>query len=77
MLKIEEKKERPVGKPRKVSNQFADSADKLVDYSSSEEDDKVEKVKAKEIMLSGGKRSRWLLLKPPIDDSTGVVKDKN
>ena len=44
MLKIGEKKERPVGRPRKVSNQSADSAVKLVDYSSSEEDDKVEKV---------------------------------
>ena len=44
MLKIGEKKKRPVGRPRKVSNQSADSAVKLVDYSSSEEDDKVEKV---------------------------------
>ena len=49
MLKIGEKKKRPVGRPRKVSNQSADSAVKLVDYSSSEEDDKVEKVKAKKL----------------------------
>ena len=59
MLKIGEKNKRPVGRPRKLSNQSADSAVKLVDYSSSE-DGKVQKVKAKKLrkMYSAGQKKK-------------------
>ena len=57
MLKIGEKNKIHVGRPRKVSNQSADPAVKLVDDSSSE-DGKVQKVKAKKLrkMYSAGQK---------------------
>ena len=57
VLKIGEKKKR---RPRKASKQSTDSVVKLVDYSSSEEDDKVEELKAKKLrkMYSAGQKRK-------------------
>ena len=60
VLKFGEKRKRPVGRPRKASKQSTDSVVKLVDYSSSEEDDKVEVLKAKKLrkMYSAGQKRK-------------------
>ncbi len=47
VLNIGEEVKRPVGRPRKVNKGPHDSASRLVDYSSSSEEDKIEEVKKK------------------------------
>ncbi len=44
VLNIGEEVKRPVGRPRKVNKGPHDSASRLVDYSSSSEEDKIEEV---------------------------------